>query len=288
MLATLAPQAVVNGLMLGVIYVLMALGLTLIFSIMRVVNFAHGEFYMAGAFIAYVLMTWLGLSYLAALVLAVAATGLIGLVVERLVMGRFYGNLLGAFVVSLGLSWVLQMVAQMIFGTVDKKLPSTFFGIWQLGSIRIPVERGVVLLAGVALVAGLYRLIQGTGVGRAMRAVAIDPTAAALMGINVRALSTLVFVLGAALAGASGVLVGPLFYISPTMGEIPVVKAFIVIILGGMGSIPGATLGGLLLGLLEALGQLVLPSPTVSLLEFVLVIVMLLVRPQGLLGGQEV
>ena len=190
--------------------------------------------------------------------------------------------------VSLGLSWVLQMVAQMIFGTVDKKLPSTFFGIWQLGPIRIPVERGVVLLAGVALVAGLYRLIQGTGVGRAMRAVAIDPTAAALMGINVRALSTLVFVLGAALAGASGVLVGPLFYISPTMGEIPVVKAFIIIILGGMGSIPGATLGGLLLGLLEALGQLVLPSPTVSLLEFVLVIVMLLVRPQGLLGGQEV
>ena len=255
MFPALLAQSMINGLLLGTIYVLMALGLTLVFSIMRVINFAHGEFYMAGAFAAFVLMTRLGVPYLAAFLISTLAVGLLGFVVERLIMRRFHGQMLQAFVVSLGLSWVMQMVALMIFGIQDKKLPSTFTSVIEIGSVRIPVERAVVLLVGVFLVVALHWVIHRSNVGRAMRAVAIDPLASALMGIDVQRLSTGVFALGAAMAGAAGVLVGPIFYVSPHMGAMPVMKAFIIIILGGMGSIPGAMLGGLVLGLLESLGQ---------------------------------
>jgi branched-chain amino acid transport system permease protein len=277
-------QALVNGVMLGMVYILVALGLTLVFSIMEVINFAHGEFYMLGGFAVYYLLAQLGANYFLALAAAILLVGALGWVVEKIVFRPFRKDLLGAFIVSLGLLWVLQSGALLAFGSLEKSVPSPFRGVLRVLGVHFSLERLVVTLIGIVLVAGLYLFIRFSRDGRAMRAVAQDEDAAALQGINVDRISSLAFALGAALAATAGVLIAPLFFVSPFMGGLPIVKAFVIIILGGMGSIPGALLGGLILGVAEGVGSIFLSSPAVNLLGFLLVILILLVRPQGLLG----
>ncbi len=277
-------QAIVNGVMLGMVYVLVALGLTLVFSIMEVINFAHGEFYMLGGFTAYYLSAQLGLNYFLTIAAAVLLIGALGWVIEKLIFRPFRKDLLGAFIVSLGLLWVLQSVAMLAFGSLEKSVPSPFPGVFRILGIYFSLERLVVTVTAIVLVAALYLFIQFSKEGRAMRAVAQDGDAAALQGINVARISSLAFAVGAALAATAGVLIAPLFFVSPFIGGLPIVKAFIIIILGGMGSIPGALLGGLILGLAEGVGSIFLSIPAVNLLGFVIVMGVLLVRPRGLLG----
>ena len=278
-------QALLNGFGLAVVYILVALGLTLIFSILEVINFAHGEFYMLGGFAAYYLSAAGGLNYVATLVLAMLLVGLAGVVAERLVFRHLRGKTLNAFIVSLGLLWVLQATAQLSFGVLDKSVPSAVSGIVRLGGVIVSRERMFVILTAVALIVGLYLFLKFTRIGQAMRAVAQDAEAAALQGVNIELTSALGFGLGCALAGAAGALLAPIFAVSPTMGALPVVKAFIIIIVGGMGSLPGAVLGGLLLGAVEGVGTLFMSSAAVNILGFLMVIAILLLRPRGLLGA---
>jgi branched-chain amino acid transport system permease protein len=278
-------QALLNGFGLAVVYILVALGLTLIFSILEVINFAHGEFYMLGGFAAYYLSAVGGLNYVATLVLAMLLVGLAGVVAERLVFRHLRGKTLNAFIVSLGLLWVLQATAQLSFGVLDKSVPSAVSGIVRLGGVIVSRERMFVILTAVALIVGLYLFLKFTRTGQAMRAVAQDAEAAALQGVNIERTSALGFGIGCALAGAAGALLAPIFAVSPTMGALPVVKAFIIIIVGGMGSLPGAVLGGLLLGAVEGVGTLFMSSAAVNILGFLMVIAILLLRPRGLLGA---
>jgi branched-chain amino acid transport system permease protein len=281
----LLVQALLNGFGLAMVYVLVALGLTLIFSILEIINFAHGEFYMLGGYVTYYGYALFGLNYFATLVLALVTVGLAGVVAERLIFHDLRGRALNAFIVSLGLLWVMQAGAQLAFGVLDKPVPSAFSGVVRLFGLVMSVERLVVTLTAIVLIAGLYLFLRWSRPGRAMRAVAQDPDAAALQGVNIDAVSALGFGVGCALAGGAGGLLAPLFAVSPAMGALPVVKAFIIIIIGGMGSLPGAVLGGLLLGGVEGLGTLFMGSAAVNILGFLMVIVVLLVRPRGLVGG---
>jgi branched-chain amino acid transport system permease protein len=277
-------QALLNGFGLAVVYVLVALGLTLIFSILEIINFAHGEFYMLGGFVTYYAYAVGGLNYFATVILAVVVVGAAGVLAERIVFRRLRGKTLNAFIVSLGLLWVLQASAQLSFGVLDKPVPSSISGVVRAGGVAVSRERLMVILTAAALIAGLYVFLKWTRVGQAMRAAAQDPDAAALQGVNIEMVSMLGFGVGCALAGAAGALLAPVFAVSPTMGALPVVKAFIIIIVGGMGSLPGAVLGGLLLGAVEGVGTLYMSSAAVNMLGFLMVIAILLVRPRGLLG----
>ncbi|HYB46196.1 MAG TPA: branched-chain amino acid ABC transporter permease [Streptosporangiaceae bacterium] len=281
----LLAQALLNGFGLAVVYVLVALGLTLIFSILEVINFAHGEFYMLGGFATYYLFAVSGLNYGITLLLTVALVGLAGVVAERLVFRHLRGKTLNAFIVSLGLLWVLQATAQLSFGVLDKSVPSAVSGIVRVGGVIVSRERLFVMLVAVALIIGLYLFLKLTRPGQALRAVAQDADAAALQGVNIELVSALGFGIGCALAGAAGALLAPIFAVSPTMGALPVVKAFIIIIVGGMGSLPGAVLGGLLLGAVEGVGTLFMSSAAVNILGFLMVIAILLLRPRGLFGA---
>lgn len=280
----LLVQALLNGFALALVYVLVALGLTLIFSILEIINFAHGEFYMLGGYVTYFAFAVFGLSYVPTLLLAIVVVGLAGVVAERMIFRHLRGKTLNAFIVSLGLLWVIQSGAQLSFGVLDKSVPSAFSGVLRAGGIIISVERFVVILAAAGLIAVLYTFLQWSRLGRAMRAVAQDADGAALQGVNIEVISMLGFAIGCALAGAAGGLLAPVFAVSPAMGALPVVKAFIIIIVGGMGSLPGAVLGGLLLGTVEGIGALFFGSAAVNILGFLMVIAVLLVRPRGLFG----
>jgi branched-chain amino acid transport system permease protein len=278
-------QALLNGFGLAMAYVLVALGLTLIFSILEIINFAHGEFYMFGAFVTYLAFTHARAPFIVALLAAIVAVGLAGAVAERLVFRHLRGKTLNAFIVSLGLLWVMQAVAQIIFGIQDKSVPSAFSGVLRLGGVFISIQRFAVILCAVVLIVALYAFLEWTRLGRAMRAAAQDADGAALQGVNIELISALGFALGCALAGASGALLAPVLSVSPWMGALPVVKAFIIIILGGMGSLPGAVLGGLILGGVEGVGTLFFSSAAVNMLGFLMVIAILVLRPRGLVGG---
>lgn len=281
----LLVQALLNGFGLAMVYVLVALGLTLIFSILEIINFAHGEFYMLGGYVTYYALALFGVNYFATLGLAIVVVGVAGVVAERLIFRDLRGKALNAFIVSLGLLWVMQAGAQLAFGVLDKPVPSAFSGIVRGLGLVISLERLVVTVSAIVLIVALYLFLRLSRPGRAMRAVAQDADAAALQGVNIEAVSAFGFGIGCALAGGAGGLLAPVFAVSPTMGALPVVKAFIIIIVGGMGSLPGAVLGGLLLGGVEGLGSLFMGSAAVNILGFLMVIVVLLVRPRGLVGG---
>jgi branched-chain amino acid transport system permease protein len=278
-------QALVNSLGLAMVYILVALGLTLIFSILEIINFAHGEFYMLGGYVTYYAFSVVGFPYVVTLAVAIVVVGLAGVVAEGLIFRHLHGKTLNAFIVSLGLLWVLQSGAMLAFGIQEKPVPSAFSGIMRMGAVVVSVERVAVSLSAAALIVVLYIFLTGTRTGRAMRATAQDADAAALQGVDIQLVSALGFGVGCALAGAAGALLAPIFSVSPWMGALPVIKAFIIIIIGGMGSLPGAVLGGLLLGGVEGVGTLFFSSAAVNVLGFLTVIAVLLLRPRGLFGA---
>jgi branched-chain amino acid transport system permease protein len=281
-------QQVVNGATIGVVYALTAIGLTLTFGILRVINFAHGEFYMLGAFLAYSFIALAGLGYFPSLLLAVLLVAGAGLLAERLTVRPLQGRHHFVVVLStLGLSIFLQNAALVAWGPNPREIPLE----WAsrpvlLGDIVISQMRVVALGAGVVLIGALTLFIRRTKLGIAMRAVARNPDAAALMGVNVPGIFTFTFGVGAALAGVSGALLGVIFDIEPTMGEWAVVKAFSVVIMGGLGNVPGAVVGGVILGIAESLGAGYLPGGVAYKdgIGYAMLILVLLFRPQGLFG----
>lgn len=283
----LIGQATINGLIVGLLYLLMAIGFTLVFGIMRMVNFAHGEFYMLGGFAAYFLTTALGLPFLMAVALTFFGAVVFGGIIEWVVFKPFRRDELNGMIVTIGLALILQNLALMFFGPDPYAMPSVATGVTRMGSLVVPNSRIYVVVFAIGVLALLYFFLRFSRPGRALRAVVEDFEIASIQGIKAKIYYPLGFGIGVGLASVAGALMAPLFSVSPFVGATPLLKAFIVVILGGLGSIPGAAVAGLLLGLTESYAGLFFSSSTADMVIFVFVIVMLVLRPKGILGKGE-
>ena len=284
MTLALLVQSAVIGVSIGSIYILMALGLTLMFGMMHIINFAHGAIYMLGAYVIYFFFFQWGTPYVFTFLLAMVLLGVFGFLVERFIYRRVKGNIEPTLVALLALTTFLQAAGYPVFGPLDKHVPSVFEGSWTILGVAISVERLIIIPIAGALVLGLHLFINKTKIGGAMRAIEQDKEAAALQGVNVHVINALAFAVGFALAAASGALIAPIFKLDPVMGEQPLLKAFIIIILGGLGSIPGAIVGGLMLGFIDSVVATAVGVEPAFLLSFVFIILLLFFRPNGLFG----
>jgi branched-chain amino acid transport system permease protein len=279
-----ALQFFVNGLVTGCFYALMALGLAMIFGLMNVVNFAHGEFFVMGGVIAYAFSNLLGVDFYTTIVIAVAIMFAFGAVVDRLLIRPLRGqHLLSTALVTIGLSIFVLNTTLIIFGNAPQALETPFSRepIF-LGSVVLTEGRIFAVLIGVVAMILIYILINRTKLGRAMRATFQQKEAAALVGVNVEAVYTSTFALGTAMAALAGVLLGAIFLIHPNTAELATLKAFVVVILGGMTNLAGAVAAGILLGVVESLWGGFVSTAYMDVIGFVMVILILLFRPAGL------
>lgn len=283
----LISQSLVNGIILGTLYLLMSIGFTLVFGIMRVVNFAHGEFYMLGAFAAFFMVTLFDLPYVAALGLSFGGGILLGTVIERVVFRPFRGDELSGMIASLGLAMILQNLALIAFSPDPMAMPSLVSGAFRFEFLIVPKSRLLALGASAGILILFYLFLMYTRTGRALRALVLDQEIAAAYGVRVELMYPLGLGLGVALAAIAGAMMAPLFGVSPFIGETPLLKAFIVVILGGLGSIPGAVLASLLLGLIESFTSTFVSASAADIVVFALVVAVLLIRPSGLLGQED-
>ena len=278
----LISQATINGLIVGLLYLLMAVGFTLVFGVMRMVNFAHGEFYMLGAMAAYYLTTFLKLPFLAAVGVSFFGAIVFGGLVEWLILQPFRRDELNGMIVTIGLAMILQNGALILAGPDPLSMPAVAEGTLALGGVVIPNSRIYVVVFALIVLALLYGFLRFSRPGRALRAVVEDFEIASIQGIRARVYYPLGFGLGVGLASIAGALMAPLFSVSPFVGSTPLLKAFIVVVLGGLGSIPGAIAGGFFLGILEAVAGGKISSGYRDAITFALLILVLWLKPSGL------
>ena len=278
------PQILVNGVLVSLTYIIMALGFTLIFGIMRIVNFAHGEFYMFGAFALMILFDQVGLPFFAAVLISGVLTAALGMLCERLLFRRLVGEELPGMITALALSIILQSVALLMFGPADQSVARPYVGTWPIFGAVVPWDRTVVAIGAVLILTAFYLFMKFSRLGLAMRAVALDPEVSGLMGVEPGLIYSTAFGLASLLAGLAGALMAPVYTVGPAMGALPMLKAFVVVILGGLGSIPGAVLGGVILGLTDSVLATMLDSTVASIASFVVVLGVIVARPTGLLG----
>jgi branched-chain amino acid transport system permease protein len=278
-----------NALMLGGTYALLGIGLTLIFGIMKVVNFTHGELYAFGAYMTYALVMLLGVDFFVALPLAIALGVALGALLELVLLRRLRGADIDTTMLVMIGAWIaLQNAEQLAWTGVAKSINTPFPAApLVIGPVSVAWNRVFVLVVALVLIGVTYLLINKTKLGRAMRATFQDREIAALMGVRIGNIHTATFALGSGLAAAAGALLGPVFVAYPSMGDLAATKAFAIVILGGLGSIPGATLGGFILALVEELGAGYVSSGYRDAMGFVLIIVILLFRPTGLFARKE-
>jgi len=284
----------VNGLVIGLIYALMAAGLTLVFSVLKVVNFGHGSFYMLGGYAAYYAIGLLGVPPLVGVFIAMVALFLFGVAIEWLALQPMYTGKVErkdeyAIIVTFGLTILLTNLALVVFGPFSKSPPAFLQGTFIAGPLILPYDRLIAAAVAVVLLVALAWFLARTSLGQALDAVSQSRESAAVIGINPKRMYTVAFGLGSALAGGASALIAPIFALSPNMGELPGVQAFIIIVLGGMGSVSGSIIGGILLGVVQGLGVGFLPDPNRALaytqaFGALLLIFVLLVRPTGLFG----
>lgn len=279
-------STIMDGLSLGAIYALIALGYTMVYGIAKMLNFAHGDIIMVGAYTILTILQLSGNPYVAIAVSIVVCT-VAGIVIERLAYKPLRGaSPLAVLITAIGVSFLLQAIAQLIFGSKSQTISLPDFGKIHIGNFEFNASTIITLVVGGVIMAALTLFVKKTNTGRAMQAVSEDKGAALLMGVNVNRIIMITFAIGSALAAFAS-----LFYlmqipsITPTLGSMPGIKAFTAAVIGGIGSIPGAMLGGVLLGLIEKI-CLSIPviSPYTTAIEFSLLIVILLVKPIGLLG----
>ncbi len=279
------PQ-VINGITQGSLYALVAIGFVIIFGTMNLVTFAHGEVYMVAAFVGYFALTVYHLPWPVALLAGMVAGALMGVFVERVAFRpmRSAGHM-PPLLITIGLSIILKDLAMILFGAENRAVPSIYAQTFQVAGIPVSVLQVVILALGGALVAALRLLLHGTKIGRAMRATAQDHEAAYAMGVNVNRVFAVAFALASALGGAAGVLVG-MYYntVYATMGGSAGLKGFAACIFGGLTSIPGAILGGLIIGVVENLTVQFIASGYRDVVAFAVMVAVLILRPEGLLG----
>jgi branched-chain amino acid transport system permease protein len=287
-------EQVINGLIISIFYALAALGVSLVFGVLKIVNFAHGELYMLGGFAYYTLASLLGLPPALSIVIACAVLFVVGMVIDRLLIAPVHAGKVEradeyAIMITFGLAILLQNLMLSIFGPWTKRPEALFRGRIEIGELIISGDRLSAAAVGVVLIIALVYVLRHTWIGKAMRAVSQDRETASVVGVDTKLTSMLAFGLGSALAGAAGALIGPVFLVYPTMGVILVIKAYVIVVLGGLGSVPGAILGALILGQVENLATVLIPDTTRALAYkdaygLVLLVLVLLLRPQGLLG----
>jgi branched-chain amino acid transport system permease protein len=279
-------QVVVSGLLVGGLYALVALGLSLVFGVMRVINVAHGTILMLGAYVTYWLFALLGMNPFLSILVTMPVLFVFGVALQRLFVFRVvHAPELSSLLLTFGLSIVIANVAMLAF-SADYRSVEFLTGSFVVGDIAISKPRLISFLTALAITAFAFVFLRQTRTGKAIRATSQHREVAQVCGINVRRIDLITFGLGAALAGAGGSLVSVMFAVYPEMGQLYVFKSFLVIVLGGAGNYPGAFFGGLLLGVVEGLASLFLTAQLTEVVAYVLLVLVLLLRPQGLLGGR--
>ena len=280
----------INGLSLGSVYAIIALGYTMVYGIAKMLNFAHGDVIMIGAYVALISMTQAGMSPIIAILIAVGVCTLLGVVIERIAYKplRNASSSLAVLITAIGVSYLLQNVALLVFGANAQTFPSVIK--WKVlslagGKLNISGETIVTIVVCLIIMAVLITFVQKSKPGQAMRAVSEDKGAAQLMGINVNGTIALTFAIGSALAAVAGVLLCSAYpSLTPYTGALPGIKAFVAAVFGGIGSIPGAMVGGILLGIIEIFGKAYISSQVADAIVFGVLIIVLLVKPTGLFG----
>ncbi|SEL09765.1 amino acid/amide ABC transporter membrane protein 1, HAAT family [Roseovarius nanhaiticus] len=284
-IAVLSGQLVL-GLFNGAFYALLSLGLAVIFGLLRVINFAHGALYMAGAFTAYLLGIWLGLPFWAMLIVAPLIVGAFAIVIERVMLTRLYGlDPLYGLLLTFGVALVIEGMAQYIFGVASRPFPQPpgLSGVTLWNGILLPHYRVFVIVVSVVVCLGTWALIERTRLGALLRAATENRPLVEAFGVNVPVLLTATYAFGAILAAFAGVMAAPVFQVSAFMGSNLVIVVFAVVVIGGMGSIGGAIVSGFLLGLAEGITKIVFPEAS-NVIVFVIMAIVLFFRPAGLFG----
>jgi branched-chain amino acid transport system permease protein len=277
------PQ-MIDGLVIGVALALFALGLTMIFGLLDVINLAHGELYMLGGYAALALIGW-GTGYWGALVLVPLLVGLVGWGLEELGVRPLLprpDRAIVTLLLTFGVSLMMRDVAQVLWGTSTHAVPAPLTGVMNVGGVYLPIYRAFVLCAGAVAVAVTWWLVYRTKIGAVLRATAVDPAMVASLGIPVRWVYAFTFLYGCMLAGLAGVLLSPIYAVFPTMGHDFLVMAFAVVIVGGMGSIIGAVVAALLLAQVQGIASLWIPPVWAETLVYAVMLLVLIVRPAGL------
>ncbi|MDZ5696138.1 branched-chain amino acid ABC transporter permease [Chelativorans sp. M5D2P16] len=295
-LLAISEQAI-NGLIVSTFYALTALGLAIIFGVLRIVNFAHGELYMLGGYAYYLAVTALGVPPVLGVVIAACALMAIGALIEGLLIRPVHQGKVDrpeeyAIMVTFALSILLLNLANSVFGPWPQRPAPLFRGRVEIGELIISGDRLAAAGTAVLLISVVLLALRFTWAGRAVRAVSQNRQAAEIYGISVARVGMIAFGVGAALAGLAGALIGPVFNVTPPMGVVPVIKAYIIVVLGGLGSIPGAVVGALILGQVESFATILIPDPSRALAYkdaygLIVLILVLLIRPQGLFGTRE-
>lgn len=278
-------QQALNGLAIGAVYTLIALGLTVVFGILGIAHFAHGSVAMSGGYLTFLMVERMGLPFFAAMGAAMACGAVLGLLIERLAYRPVRdAPHINAFIIALGLTMMFEGGNLLVFGADQIVIPTPYRNVMNIAGIAVSELRLIVILTAFALIGVIAFLISRTKTGKSIRAVAQNRPAAVLMGVNVAMVSMVVFAISSALGASAGALVGALLAIAPGVGEGLAVKGFAVLILGGLGSIPGAIVGGLVLGVSEAMAAGFISSAYKDVIAFFVMIIVLLFRPEGLLG----
>ncbi|MBS1886457.1 MAG: branched-chain amino acid ABC transporter permease [Actinobacteria bacterium] len=272
-------------MVLGAFFSLMAVGLTLIFGVLRVVNFTHGVMFMLGAYATWYLNKQ-GAPYLVAVALGGLSVGLFGVLLEIVVLRRFRGLLIEGAVVAIALAILLQNLALQVIPLSPQSVPTPFEGTAHLGGVYIAWQRIFIVVVAVVLIAGLSLFIKRSRFGRSVRALQQNPQAAELQGIRPDLVAPLVFGVGATLAGLAGGLIVPVQQLLPTIGEGPLLDSFVVVVLGGLGSVEGTLIAAMLIGLAQSATTTYWTEPASIAVSFLIAIAVLVVRPQGLLGNE--
>jgi branched-chain amino acid transport system permease protein len=280
-------QSLLSGILIGGVYALIGIGLTLIFGVMRVINFAHGDILMVGMYVTYLLFTLLGIDPFVSVLISFPLMFLFGGVLQKVFINRVLNAVAqNQILLTIGLGLVMSNSMMLIF-TSDYKILTTSYSSATLqvgGGVSVSTPLLISFLITAAITATLYWFLMKTDTGQAIRATAQDREAAQLMGINVKRMSIIAFGLGAALAGTAGALISPTYYIFPQVGGVFTLKAFVITVLGGMGSVVGATLGGILIGITESMSAVYISSGWKDVVVFVLFLLVLLFKPTGLMG----
>ena len=281
-------QQLVNGLSLGSIYALIALGYTMVYGIIKLINFAHGDIYMLGAFTAFYATTVFHLNFFLALIVAMVLCGVLGVLIERIAYKPLrHATRITALITAMGVSYILEYTTQYFAGSEVKTFPEDVLNnaVFQIGGIQISQQQIYIIAVTLILMLALTYIVGRTRMGRAMRAVSVDEKAAELMGISVDRTISFTFLLGSVLAGAAGVLVGVYYNsINPLMGMVPGLKAFIAAVFGGIGIIPGAMIGGFAIGIAETMVVAYGSSLYRDAIVYVILILILIIKQAGLLG----
>jgi branched-chain amino acid transport system permease protein len=283
-------QIIINGIVMGCYYVLIAVGLSIIYGVLGISHFAHGSVAMLGGYICYLFVMRAGFDFIPAVLISCALSALVGIAIERFGYRplRTHGApQINVFIVALGIGMIIDNVTQLIFGPDQVRVPTSYNDVIAIGDVKIAGMRFWLIIATFLLIALFSLYLKKTKMGKAIRATSENMTASTMMGVNTNVVIAIVFAVGSLMGAIAGSFMGSLFAIYPAMGNATVMKGFAVLILGGLGSTKGIVIGGLIIGLAESFGAMYISSDFKEIYAFIIMIVVLMFRPNGLFGSRE-